>query len=165
MSKGMPAGGPFRAAAGLHESLAPEAVREARRALVSYCLDLGHCTSYVAIIEEASELIAKTRIYDLAWDDSYEGMDKPILGAVRRLASFYSMILAGFAAGQADSVVVEAVKSYRGEEIDLEKGDVAIVDLASAAGLVAAGIARPAESNALKLLARRRVREAGQGGG
>ena len=84
---------------------------------------------------------------------------------LRRLAGFYSKLLAGYVAGQSDSVVVVAVKRHRGDDIDLEKGDVAVLDIATAASLAAAGIVEPSESNALKLLAGRRAPGGVQGGG
>ena len=165
MSRGIPAGGPFRAAMGLHESLTPEAVREARRSLASYCSDPKMCEHYVRLLEEVSRLTAKVRIHDLAWDERYEGLDAPVMNVLRRLASFYSKLLAGYVAGQSDSVVVVAVKRHRGDDIDLEKGDVAVLDIATAASLAAAGIVEPSESNALKLLAGRRAPGGVQGGG
>ncbi len=153
MSGRIPAGGAFRAAIGMHESLSVDHIREARKALLYYCLDERHCQKYLSLLESSSKLIAKSRVADLAWDESYQGIDAPLFAVIRRLSSLYSEFISGKIVVVGDSMLVRMLSKVTVDSVEYEAGEVALIDIHYAVRLIASGLAEPVESNIIKLLA------------
>lgn len=153
MSGRIPAGGAFRAAVGMHESLSIDHIREARKALLNYCLDERHCGKYLRLLDSASRLISKVRITDLSWDESYQGVDSPLFAIIRRLSRVYSRLISGRIVAIGDSMLVRVLSNVTIDGVEYEAGDVAVVDIHYALRLAASGLAEPVESNVIKLLA------------
>jgi len=149
LSERIPGGGPFRAASGMHEALSVEHVREARRLLSYYCRSRDFCEPYVERMERIARSVAALRLADLG--EEYKGVDEPIIKAHSMLVAFYAAYLAGFLVVVGDYVLVEALGDVRGGNVKLVAGDVAPLPLDVAAGLYVAGLARPVESNAIRL--------------
>ena len=152
MSRSIPAGGPFKAAIGLHEPLTGANLREAKKALLNYCISgPKFCKKYLEVLNEMSSLIARIRIDDLLFDEGYEGIDSGLFKALRTIIDFYAKILAGEVAGYGDRVLVVTAKDswYNGRY--LERGEVLLLPLPDALMLTALGVATPVESNLLKL--------------
>ncbi|GAB6148294.1 hypothetical protein JCM10135_08360 [Stetteria hydrogenophila] len=140
----------------MHESLSVDHVREARRALLNYCLDERHRERYLRLLEPTSRLVAKARIQDLAWDEGYKGVDAPIFAVIRRLARLYSDLIAGVLVVVGDYILARIRSNVSIDGAEYEAGETAVLDVGTAARLVAAGLAEPVESNIIKLLARHR---------
>ncbi len=149
MSERIPGGGPFRAASGMHEALSIEHLREARRLLSYYCRSPEFCEAYLDRLRRVSRSVASLRLVELGND--YKGVDEDILRAHSILEEFYTAYLAGFLVLVGDQVLVEALGDVRGENVKLVAGDIVPMPLDVAAGLYIAGLARPVESNAIRL--------------
>ena len=146
MSAGIPAGGPFKAAVGLHEALSLEHLREVRRLLSSYCLaGEGYCREALRLVREAARLIARARLEDLVDDDKYQGLDAPLLALIRRLRDVYEAYLSGTMALAGENPVVYFKWSASIEGVPYEDGDIAIVKPSTAFKAVACGAAEPLE--------------------
>ncbi len=153
MSGRIPAGGAFRAAVGMHESLSVDHVREARKALLYYCLGEKHCQKYLNLLDASARLIAKSRIADLAWEENYQGIDAPLFAVIRRLSKLYSEFISGKLVVVGDSMLVRILSSVTVDGVEYEAGDAALIDIHYAVRLIASGLAEPVESNIIKLLA------------
>ncbi len=151
MSEHIPAGGPYRTAIGLHESLSMEHVRAARETLSYYCRAPGFCSEYQRIILETGMLAAKARLEELAYK-RYTGMDQGILEAYRRLTEFYGLYLSGLLVPSGEGVLVKARAGFHvpGSAV-AAPGDVLALPLGVAASLYAAGLVEPVRSIADKL--------------
>ena len=152
MSERVPAGGPFKAAAGMHESLSLEHLGEARRLLSSYCgSGEEYCCRVVSILRTVAPLVARARIEDLALSgQSYEGLDKPVLGLFSRLAELYAEYISGLLLTHGEDVIVQALRAFELEGVRVWPGEYVRLPPARALALVAAGLARPARALAIK---------------
>ncbi|MEB3844879.1 MAG: hypothetical protein LRS48_04270 [Desulfurococcales archaeon] len=152
MSERIPAGGPYKAAVGLHESLNLEHIVEAKRVLSIYCsAGRDYCREIIGRLSEVSSLVARARIEDLSWNTEYSGLDAGILGIVRRITEFYAKYIAGFIAtfGEDPLMIIRGVVQY-GPTV-LQEGEIARLPLEKAAALYAAGLAEPVEATAIKV--------------
>ena len=150
MSERIPAGGPFRAAAGLHEPLSLEHLAEAKRVVSYYCPG-EFCWRLLALIEESSRLVAEARILDLSRSEKYMGLDRQVRDLYSRLVSYYSGLIAGFYAGYGESVAVEVLAHVEVDGVVLRPGETVALPPGRAAELVMAGLARPLEEILIKL--------------
>jgi hypothetical protein len=137
----------------MHESLSVDHVREARKALLYYCLDEKHCQKYLNLLDASARLIAKSRIADLAWEENYQGIDAPLFAVIRRLSKLYSEFVSGKLVVVGDSMLVRILSSVTVDGVEYEAGDAALIDIHYAVRLIASGLAEPVESNIIKLLA------------
>jgi hypothetical protein len=152
LSERIPAGGPYRAAVGLHDTLSLEHIEEARRVLATYCrapTDL--CCRLLSILEEASTLVAWARLTNLARSEKYEGIDSGIISLLGKLVYFYSQYIMGALLGYGDDVIVEVLSPVRINGMDLSPGEYVRLDPGKAAALYLAGLARPGEATAIKV--------------
>lgn len=165
MSERIPAGGPFRAAAGLHESLTLEHLREARQALSYFCSSGGFCGEYLERMLEVARAVAELRINDLAWKKGYVGLDRGVMEIYQRLVHFYSHYIAGVLVTVGEDVLVRSKANLDYGGLVLVKGDVTMLKVDLAASLYVAGLVEPVESNAIRLGAARKHegREPGAG--
>jgi hypothetical protein len=152
MSNSIPAGGPFKAAVGLHESLTPNSIASSRKALSSYCSspDRELCKAAIRIMKRTSDLIARARIEDLTFNDNYSGSDAPLFKRLRRIISFYSDFIAGFLVNYGDKALVKAKSNITLNNVVIEEGELLVLPVADSALLVALDLAEPVESNLLK---------------
>jgi hypothetical protein len=152
MSKSIPAGGPFKAAVGLHEPLTGANLREAKKALLNYCLaGPDFCRKYLEVINNVSDLIAKVRLDDLLFEEKYEGVDAELFKALRAIVNTYAKILAGEVAGYGDRILVITTREtlYNGKH--LKEGEILLLPISEALILTALSVVTPVESNLLKL--------------
>ncbi|MEB3816392.1 MAG: hypothetical protein LRS46_00405 [Desulfurococcales archaeon] len=152
MSKPIPAGGPYKAALGLHEALTATHIEVARRALFNYCLGEHRlCATYIKLISEVSKLVARARFEDLVYDESYRGSDADFFKIIRSSLEVYATALAGMLAGDGDKVLVRILRPVTVNGKLLDRDDLVLLTLSEAAFLAALGYVRAEESNILKL--------------
>ncbi len=149
MSEGVPAGGPYRAAVRMHETLTLEHLRAAREMLSTYCRAPDYCQGYLKVLRESSALVARARAYDLPSD--YKGVDRGVLEALDRLLSFYARYLAGEYVASGEHVLVEVLEAFTLRGVGYMPGEITLLPPGEAASLYSAGIVRPVESLALKI--------------
>lgn len=147
MSEGIPAGGPYRAAIGMHDTLTLEHLRAARSTLSTYCRSPEYCREYIRVLEEASRLVARARARDLGGE--YRGVDRGVLDAIGRILEFYASYLAGLYMVSGEQVLVEAVEEVSRGGVPYQPGDIMLLDPGDAATLYAAGLVKPVHSLAL----------------
>ena len=152
MSSEVPAGGPFKAALGMHEPLTIEHLKEARRQLSYYCLaEKRFCAEYVKRVKEISLNVASARLEDLAGGEGYAGIDKDLISILGELAGFYADYLSGLLALHGEEVAVIAVAGFEAKGIRLRRGEATVLPPGAAARLTLAGMAKPVKSNAINL--------------
>ena len=152
MSSEIPAGGPYKAALGMHEPLTVEHLKEARRQLSYYCTaHVKFCREFIAKVREASINVARARLEDLPASKDYMGVDKGVLDVAERLVSFYADYIAGLLALHGEDVAVEARADIKIGRLPLRKGEIAFLDPGLAARLSVAGLAEPVRSNSISL--------------
>ena len=144
VSEGIPGGGPYRAAVGMHDPLTVEHLHSARNMLSIYCRGSEFCREYMGLVEEASRLVAVARIHDLGGD--YRGIDMGIIEGVGRMIEFYARYLSGMYV-----TVGEMVLSRFNEVLTLDgilymRGDITLLDPGRAVTLYASGVIEPVES-------------------
>lgn len=151
MSERVPAGGPYRAAAGMHERLTLEHLSEARRLLSSYCRSSrDYCCRVASILTAISPLVARARLEDLSKGD-YEGLDKGIIEIFQRLIDFYARYIGGELLTYGEDVVVRVRSLVEVEGVTLYPGEYARLPPGRAAALVIAGMAEPGRATAIKI--------------
>ncbi len=151
LSERVPLGGPFKAAMGMHEPQTLEPLREARRQLSTYCASPSElCSKYLEVLAEVSSRMAAVRLEDIATSGAYEGVDKPVIAAYRKLLEIYSKYIAGLLVVWGDQLLVELAGSVEVEGRMLNKGDLVNMNLEEALGLILSGLAKPVESIALR---------------
>jgi len=152
MSKSIPVGGPFKAAVGLHEPLTGASLREAKRALLNYCLSSPRfCSKYLDVIGNISSLVARVRLDDLLFDERYEGVDAELFKALRTIVNAYAKILAGEIVGYGDRILVVVIRESLYNDRHLKEGEMLLLPISEALVLTAYGAVTPVESNLLKL--------------
>ena len=152
MSSEIPAGGPYKAALGMHEPLTVEHLKEARRQLSYYCTAHARfCREFIARVRDASLNVARARLEDLPASKDYVGVDKSVLDVAERLVNFYSEYIAGLLALHGEDVAVEAKADVKIGKLPLKRGEIAFLDPGLAARLAVAGLAEPVRSNAISL--------------
>ncbi len=152
MSERVPAGGPYRAAAGMHESLNLEHLSEARRLLYTYCPG-EFCGEYLERLRKSSLIIARTRIEDLSRDANYVGIDKGILDLYRRMIELYSEYISGLLVTVGENIVVKTLMPVAlDDRVVVEKGESLPLPPMKAFGLILAGLAEPIRETAIRLL-------------
>ena len=161
MSERVPAGGPYRAAAGLHEPLSLEHIHEAKRLLSSYCPG-RFCGELLGRLEATGLLVAEARIQGLAWSEKYAGVDEDILEAYRELVAHYARYISGAYATHGEYILVEIEATVEVDGVLLRRGEVARLPPGKALRLALAGLARPLPETSIKLAA---AGGAGGGGG
>ena len=153
MSEGVPAGGPYKAAVGIHETLSIEKLRSDKRVLVNYCIsNREYCSEFVKRVLEASRSIAATRLYDLSGID-YKGIDSDIIFIFNKIVDFYSRYLAGMLVTHGEDVMVEIKHDVEVDGLSLNRGNITFLNPGKAAALYLAGLVRPIASNAINLRA------------
>ena len=151
MSERVPVGGPYRAAVSLHESLNLQHIREVKRIISTYCSEPGeYCCELLRRLAEASRLIARVRIEDLAGDPSYKGLDADLFKLYLRLVEFYAWYLSGGMATYNEDPIVRITRIVQVENVVLQPGEYARLPLALAASLYLAGLAEPVRATAIK---------------
>ncbi len=144
MSEGIPAGGPYRAALGLHDSLTTEHIRAARSLLSIYCSSSReYCGRYLGIVRESSRLIARARSEELGGD--YRGIDSGILESMRRILEFYANYIAGVYVVEGENIVVEVLETFTLDRVAYRRGDIALLPPGQASALYSLGMVRPVE--------------------
>lgn len=150
MSERVPLGGPFKAAMGMHEPQTLEPLREARRQLSTYCASPSEmCSKYLEVIVEVSSRMAAVRLEDITAKGAYEGIDKPIIAAYKKLLEIYAKYIAGLLVVWGDQLLVELSGNVEVKGRTLNKGDLVNLSLEEALGLILSGLAKPIESIAL----------------
>lgn len=152
MSNSIPAGGPFKAAVGLHEPLTASTLAQTRRILASYCASSWRdlCLKIIKVSSEASALVSRARFEDLAFNGTYRGSDSPLFEKIRVIINFYAKLIAGLIVVYGDKPLVRAKAKVPLGNSTLEPGEVVLLPLAEAALLSALGFVEPVESNLLK---------------
>ncbi len=150
MSERIPAGGAYRAATGMHDSLNLEHIVEAKRLLYTYCPG-EFCRRFLDLLSEASGLVAKARIEDLSYKESYSGIDSGVMNLYRGLVDFYSGYLSGVLVTVGEDVVVRVLSPLSIDGVVVEAGETVRLPPERAAGLVLAGLAEALRETAIKL--------------
>ena len=150
MSERVPAGGPFRAASGMHDSLNLEHLSDAKTILYTYCPG-RFCKEFLGRLMEASMLVAKARLHDLSFSDNYVGIDKGFFDSMRMMVEIYADYISGLAVTFGEDIVVRIKTVLVLDDIVLEPGDVVPLPLDKAVGLILAGVAELARETAIKL--------------
>ncbi|MCE4625576.1 MAG: hypothetical protein F7C35_06930 [Desulfurococcales archaeon] len=151
MSERVPAGGPYRAAIGLHEGFNLEHLSEARKILSTYCgSGRGYCCTVISMLERIAPLVARARLEDLAGDSKYEGLDKEVIELFSGLLEFYSGYISGLLLGYAEDVIVRVREAFRLEGHLLYPGEYVRLTPGKAAALTLAGLVEPGRATAFK---------------
>ncbi len=151
MSERIPAGGAFRAASRMHESLNLEHIRDAKNLLYNYCPG-EFCKEYIARISRSGLLIGKARIEDLSWDEKYVGIDNGVMRIYKKLVELYAEYISGFLATIGENIIIKIKKpTVIGDKLVIEKGETIPLPPGEAIGLILAGIAEPVREIAIKL--------------
>lgn len=150
MSERIPAGGPFRASTGMHDSLNLEHLAEAKSLLYTYCPG-AFCKGYLPRLLKAAELVARARIYDLSYSESYAGIDRGVLDLYSNLVSLYAEYIAGALITYGEHVVIRAKQPFSLDGVVVEPGEILPLPLNRGFGLVLAGLAEPVRETAIKL--------------
>jgi len=152
VSERVPAGGPYRAAVGLHDRLTLEHLQEARRLLSSYCSSgMDYCCRVLRLLGMMSPLVARARLEDLSRNSSYEGLDKGIIDLYRRLERFYSDYVTGVLLEYGEDVIVIIKRLVEIDGVVLVPGEYVRLPPGEAASLFLAGLAMPGEATAIKI--------------
>mgnify|MGYP001770660963 CR=1 FL=1 len=143
MSEEIPAGGPYKAATGRHESLSADSIKRVRKLWALYCSAEGeYCERFRDVIMRSSALIAKARLEELT--SSYTGIDSGIIKAFERLSDIYGKYLSGAVIAKGEKVLVTSKASVSlPNGLALAEGDVLFLDVSLAAPLFAAGLVEP----------------------
>lgn len=151
MSEAFPAGSPYRAAIGEHESLSIEHLRTARRLLSTYCSSTpSMCRHYLRVVSEVSRLVAKVRLEDLGLDEKYSGADADMLRLYKRMVEFYSAYLSGVLVMVGERILCRVVRGFKYNRSMLMEGEVILLRPSEAAALYMAGLIEPVKSVALR---------------
>ncbi len=150
MSERVPAGGVFRAASMMHESLNLEHLNEAKSLLYTYCPG-PFCREFLDRLAEASKLVAKARLSDLSFDENYMGIDGGLFKAVRRILEVYSDYISGIAVTFGEDMAVRVISPFALDNTVVEPGEIVPVPLDKGVGLILAGLAEPVRETAIKL--------------
>ena len=150
MSERVPAGGAFKAAAGMHESLNLEHLSDAKRLLYTYCPG-EFCEAYLDRLTRTALLVARARIEDLSRDEKYAGVDRGIIDLSNRLVQVYAEYISGMLVTVGESVLVRAREPIPLGKTVAEPGETVPLPPAEAIGLVLAGLAEPVREIAIKL--------------
>ena len=152
MSEQVPAGGPYKAAIGLHEPLLVEHLKDARRMLSYYCLSKReYCDGYVRRVLEASRSVAEARLEDIAGSKDYRGVDADIMKSLPDLVSFYSEYLAGLYVLHGEDVMVRSKADLDREGLSLRRGEITLLPPGTALRLALSRLVEPVRSNAINL--------------
>ncbi|AFZ70167.1 hypothetical protein Calag_0396 [Caldisphaera lagunensis DSM 15908] len=133
MSEKIPAGGPYKAAIGIHEQLNADDIKDSRRLWSTYCTnDLELCKKFYDIIINISNLIAEARIEDID-SSTYQGIDKDFLNIMNSIKNNYSLYLSGSIISFGEFVLV---KFNRGISLPngkfIEKNEISLIPLEEA---------------------------------
>lgn len=150
MSERIPAGGPFRASRGMHDSLNLEHLSEAKNQLYTYCPG-EFCESFLSKVKESAILVAKARLFDLSYDENYAGIDKDAISIYNRLVNLYAYYISGLLVNHGEDIVVRVVQPFSLNGIIMEPGEAVPVSLGRGIGLILAGLAEPLWETAIKL--------------
>jgi len=166
LSKSMPAGGPYKAAVGLHEPLTAASLSASRKALLSYCASKGrlpYCSKYLDLVTRLSRDISRARFEDLLFDSEYQGADSRLFAIIRRALEFYADLLAGKLGVYGDRILVKTRYPLRYHSLILEEGEIVLIPIPEALLLASLGLLEPLESNLLKLASTEEAGVAGRG--
>ncbi|MCE4619353.1 MAG: hypothetical protein F7C82_01425 [Desulfurococcales archaeon] len=150
MSERIPAGGPFRASTGMHDSLNLEHLSEAKGLLYTYCPG-DFCEEYLARVRKTALLVAKSRLYDLSYDENYAGIDRDVLSLYNKLVELYADYLSGLLVNYGEDIVVRVLHPFSLDGIIVEPGETLPLSLGRGIGLILAGLAEPVRETAIKL--------------
>jgi len=150
LSGRIPAGGSFKTATRMHESLNLEHILEARRLLYTYCPG-DFCDEYLKRISRISKIVARARIEDLSRDSKYEGIDSGVLDIYRRMIEVYSLYISGLLVTIGESIIVRLQAPTPIDGVIVEPGESLPLPPAKAISLILAGIAEPLRETAIKL--------------
>ncbi len=107
MSEKIPAGGPYKAAIGIHEQLNADDIKDSRKLWSAYCSnDLELCRKFYDIIMNISNLISEARIEDVD-ASTYQGIDKDFLYIINLIKNNYSLYLSGAVISFGEFVLVK----------------------------------------------------------
>jgi len=138
---------PFRAATKLHDPLTLEYLREARRAIATYCLKPDSmCKTYIELVRRTSRGIALLRLLDLRSLEGYQGLDQGVLRLLDNIVDIYSKVLAGFLITVGDHVLVRFKATVEVDGRLYRRGDIARLPIDRLVALVVANIVEPIES-------------------
>jgi len=154
LSERVPAGGPYRAAAGMHEPLSLEHIAEAKKLLSSYCPG-RFCEPLLSSLRESSLLVAEARLLDLAWEKGYAGIDSEVVKALPRLVDLYARYISGMLLTHGEYVIVRVLRVFESRGSLLRKGDIARLPPGEALLLALLGMVEPLEEASVKMAAAR----------
>ena len=151
MSERIPAGGPYRAAIGIHEPLTLEHLRLARSLVSSYCRSMEFCVKYIEKVSKAALLVAKARVNDLVGTE-YSGLDSELISLFNRFIDFYAGYLAGLYVIAGEDVIARAKTTFKIPQTNAWalEGDIVKLKAHTAMALFVAGLIEPVESFPLK---------------
>ncbi len=152
MSERIPAGGPYKAAIGMHEPLSLEHLMEAKRMLSVYCgAGEQYCCSLIRYLVEASLLVARSRLNDLIDNKKYNGIDKGLLVLYDRLIKFYALYISGLALTFGEDPIMIAKHRVEIDGVLVQPGEYIRLPVDKAAALYLAGIMEPAQTTFIKI--------------
>jgi len=95
LSERIPAGGPYKAAIGIHEQINADDIKDSRKLWSTYCSnDLELCKRFYNVVISMTNLISEARLEDIDVKN-YQGIDKEFLNVVETIKNNYSLYLSG----------------------------------------------------------------------
>jgi hypothetical protein len=138
---------PFRAAIKIHDPLTLEHLRDARRALSTYCLKPGAlCNAYLDLSMSVANPMAIVRLHDLRGSKEYSGLDAGVIRLLDSITDVYAKLLAGLIVTVGENVMVRFKATVGVDGRVYRRGDVARLPVERFVKLAVAGLVEPFES-------------------
>jgi hypothetical protein len=103
------------------------------------------------MMREVSPIIARMRMEALSREESYEGLDKELIGLYNSLIDFYSNYIMGSLLSYGEDVIVRVVKPFDLDGFTLLPGEYVRLKPERAAALILAGLVVPGKATSIKI--------------
>ncbi|MEB3756766.1 MAG: hypothetical protein GSR79_07925 [Desulfurococcales archaeon] len=159
----LPAGGPFKAAMGVIESLSRDHVKKTIDIVSSYCGTKSNgefCNELIKQLQGSSKLVSRIRLRDMGLSGGerladYEGLDKDVFIFIKEMIKIYAYHIAGnYLVTDSGNVVVKVKKNFRhpSKNIQLLEGDYTFLSFSDSIILTALGLVSPVESSVVSTM-------------
>jgi len=133
LSERIPAGGPYKAAIGIHEQINADDIKDSRKLWGTYCSnDLELCKRFYNVVISMTKLISEARLEDID-AKNYQGIDKEFLNIMEYIRNNYSLYLSGSVISFGEFILVKFNRDLtllNGKF--MEKNDVSLIPMEEA---------------------------------
>ncbi|MCE4606719.1 MAG: hypothetical protein F7B59_05220 [Desulfurococcales archaeon] len=159
----IPAGGPFKAAMGVIESLSRDHVKKIMDLISSYCGNRSsseYCNELIKQLQNSSELVSRIRLRDMGLSDGkrledYSGLDKDVFTFIKEIVDIYAYHIGGnYLVTDSGNVVVRVKKGFHHpyKDIQLLEGDYTFLSFSDSIIFTALGLVSPVKSSIISIL-------------